>query len=215
MSNPPTRPKIYHITPVENLGGILAAGGLFSDSHMQQHGGAASVIGISSIKERRLRHPVDCCPGKKVGEFVPFYFCPRSIMLYVIWRGNHPSLTYQGGQGPIIHLQADLHETVEWANDAGVEWAFSLSNAGAAYAEFRNRLEDLGDIDWNAVEATDFRNSDIKEGKQAEFLVDGFLPWRLVELIGVGSQTTLNRVRSMIPASTLRPSVAIRRDWYY
>lgn len=108
-----------------------------------------------------------------------------------------------------------LNFSITWADSAGVAWAFSLSNAGAAYAEFRRRLEDLVDIDWKAVEATDFRDADIKEGKQAEFLVDGFFPWDLVELVGVGSQTILNRVRSVVPASSLRPSVTVRRDWYY
>ena len=71
---------------------------------------------MSTIKRRRLELPVDCHPGTSVGEFVPFYFCPRSIMLYLLIRGNHPELHYQGGQEPILHLVADLYEVVEWAN---------------------------------------------------------------------------------------------------
>jgi hypothetical protein len=120
-----------------------------------------------------------------------------------------------GGQGPIVHLQADLRETVRWADQIGTAWAYSLSNAGAAYAQFRNQLADLGDIDWEAVQASDFRDPDIKEGKQAEFLVEGFFTWDLVELVGVYSQAVLERVRSVIPASVPRPAVAVRRDWYY
>jgi len=50
---------------------------------------------------------VKCHPGTKVGQYVPFYFCPRSIMLYILHRGNHPDLDYREGQGPILHLQAD------------------------------------------------------------------------------------------------------------
>ena len=215
VSDHPDKPKIYHITHVDNLAGIVSADGLFSDSHMLQHGGATSVIGMSSLKERRLHLPVSCHPGKTVGEFVPFYFCPRSIMLYVISCGNHPDLTYRGGQEPIVHLQADLHEAVRWADTAGVSWAFSLSNAGAAYAQFRSRLQDLADINWDAVVASDFRNADIKEGKQAEFLVDRFFPCDLVEVVGVHSAALVNRVRLAIPGAALRPSVAVRRDWYY
>ncbi len=215
MSDPPDKPKIYHITHVDNLGGIISAGGLFSDSSVPQHGGAASVIGMPSLKERRLHLPVAPHPGKTVGDFVPFYFCPRSVMLYVISRRNHPNLEYRGGQEPIVHLQADLHETVAWAEEARVPWAYSLSNAAAAYAQFRNRLQSLGDIDWNAIDSTDFADPDIKEGKQAEFLVDRFFPWDLVEFVGVLSAALVNRVRLAIPAATLRPSVAVRRDWYY
>jgi hypothetical protein len=215
VSTPPARPKIYHITHVDNLPGIVEAGGLLSDSRMPRVGGPTSVIGMSSIKERRLGLPVASYPGRTVGEFVPFYFCPRSIMLYVISRQNHPDLNYRGGQGPILHLQADLQEVVEWANEAEVAWAYSLSNAGAAYAPFRNRIADLGDIDWEAVEATDFRDADVKEGKQAEFLVDGFFPLDLVEFIAAHSPAVVAQVRSAIPTSIIRPSVAVRRDWYY
>jgi ssDNA thymidine ADP-ribosyltransferase, DarT len=93
-------------------------------------------IGMSGIKARRLALPVPCHAGDCVGDYVPFYFCPRSIMLYVIHCANHPELTYRGGQEPIIHLEADLHGVVGWAQQQGRRWAFSLSNAGANYTEF-------------------------------------------------------------------------------
>jgi ssDNA thymidine ADP-ribosyltransferase, DarT len=28
-----------------------------------------------------------------VGEYVPFYFCPRSITLFLLHKGNHVDLT--------------------------------------------------------------------------------------------------------------------------
>lgn len=117
---PPAEAKIYHITHVDNLPGILADGGLVSDPTMIGRGGAIATIGMSSIKQRRLALPVDCHPGDQVGDYVPFYFCPRSIMLFVIHCANHPELTYRGGQGPIIHLEADLNEVVAWAEAHGV-----------------------------------------------------------------------------------------------
>jgi hypothetical protein len=46
---------------------------------------------------------------------VPFYFCPRSLMLFVIYRQNHPDLAYRDGQEPIVHQEADLHEVVNRA----------------------------------------------------------------------------------------------------
>jgi len=51
-------------------------------------------------------------PDLYVGDYVPFYFCPRSIMLFIIHQANHPELDYRGGQVPIVHLQADLHTSV-------------------------------------------------------------------------------------------------------
>ena len=67
---------------------------------------------MSEIKQRRLTNPVKCRPGLSVGECVPFYFCPRSVMLYVIHMANHPELKYRGGQGAIVHLEAGLYEAV-------------------------------------------------------------------------------------------------------
>ena len=55
-------------------------------------------------------------PSLCVGDCVPFYFCPRSVMLYVISMRNHAELSYQGGQEPIVHLEADLYDVVAWAN---------------------------------------------------------------------------------------------------
>lgn len=128
----PARPLVYHVTHADNLSRVLADGGLLSDAVVVSRGGPAVAIGMSSIKERRLRElRVKCHPETFVGEYVPFYFCPRSIMLYLIHRGNHPELTYCGGQGPIVHLVADLGEVVRWADGEGRRWAFSLSNAGA------------------------------------------------------------------------------------
>ncbi len=55
-------------------------------------------------------------------------------------------------------------------------------------SEFRHRLDQLGEVNWTAVAATDFRDAAVKEGKQAEFLLHGFFAWRLVRRVGVLSR---------------------------
>jgi hypothetical protein len=200
---------------VENLPSILSDERLVSDSAMVARGGPAVTIGIGNLKERRLKLPVKCHPGDQVGDYVPFYFCPRSVMLYIIHRANHPELAYRGGQEPIMHLEADLHEAIAWAENEGCRWAFSLSNAGAAYTEFRSRLTQIGEVDWAAVAARDFRNAEVKEGKQAEFLVHGSFPWSLVRRIGVHSAAIQVRVREALAGASHRPLVEIRPDWYF
>lgn len=215
MPTPPAQPKIYHITHVDNLPSIIADGGLVSDAEMIARGGPTAEIGMSAIKRRRLRLPVDCHPGDHVGDYVPFYFCPRSIMLYVIHCANHPELSYRGGQGPIVHLEADLHDVVGWADASNRRWAFSLSNAGAVYAQFRASLADLHELDWEAVAATDFRSEQVKEGKQAEFLVRDFFPWGLVTRIGVRSIDAKSQADAVLSEATHHPKVEVRRGWYY
>ncbi|MDQ0468436.1 type II toxin-antitoxin system toxin DNA ADP-ribosyl transferase DarT [Labrys wisconsinensis] len=207
-------PKIYHIVHVDNLASIVADGCLWSDAVMVQRQGG-TVIGMGGIKRRRLGLPVSCHNGLKVGDCVPFYFCSRSIMLYVIHCANHSELAYRGGQQPIVHLEADLHQVVQWAQANGQRWAFSLSNAGAVYTQFRARLDQLDEINWDSVAATDFRSADIKEAKQAEFLVQRSFPWDLVERIGIHSQGVASRVANAMQGAAHRPRIEIKRDWYY
>ncbi len=211
----PASPKIYHITHVDNLPAILAAGRLRSDARMIQRGGPDASIGMGRIKGRRLRLPVSCHRGTMVGEYVPFYFCSRSIMLYVIHMANAEDLAYRGGQGPIIHLEADLTEVVAAAGKAETRWAFSLSNAGAAYAEFRADIDELDELNWDAIASRDFRSQDVKEGKQAEFLVYGSFPWRLVSRIGAASQATRTRAQALLHEADHQPPVQLRPEWYY
>lgn len=122
----PKEPKIYHIIHVDRLPGIVAEGHLWSDAESIQRSVQGTSIGMNSIKARRLTElTLSSHPGLHVGECVPFYFCPRSVMLYVIHMKNHPELSYRGGQEPIVHLEMDLKRTVKWAKNSGLRWAFT------------------------------------------------------------------------------------------
>jgi hypothetical protein len=216
MTNPSGQPKIYHITHVDNLTAIVAEGGLVSDREMLDRGGPTRAIGMSAIKDRRIRElDVSCHPGTMVGDYVPFYFCPRSVMLYVIHRANHPELGYRGGQEPIVHLEADLHSVIRWAEANGRRWAFSLSNAGARYAMFYSRVERLDQLDWEAIAATDFRSAQVKEWKQAELLLHERFPFDLVERIGVRSAAVRGVATAAVAEARYRPRVEVRPDWYF
>ena len=136
-------------------------------------------------------------------------------MLYLLYRGNRQGLTYTGGQTPIVHLVADMEETIAWADQAGIQWAFSNRNAGAAYADFFADLDDIDKVNWDAVEATDFRDFEIKDGKQAEFLLFERFPWELIETIGVINDTIGGRVQAAMGGNVSRPRVEVRREWYY
>lgn len=91
----------------------------------------------------------------------------------------------------------------------------SLANAGAYYVEFRKSLDELDEIDWVAVASRDFRSSDVKDAKAAEFLLHGSFPWKLVEKVGVHSMAVGRKVSTMIAAGTHLPTVQIERDWYF
>ncbi len=216
----PKQPKIYHIVHVDRLLSIIADGYLWCDAKVVRRTPAGTTIGMNHIKQRRLEElTLTSYPDLSVGDCVPFYFCPRSIMLYLIYRGNDPSMTYRGGQELIVHLQADLHNCVAWAEQHDKRWAFTLSNAGAYYFEDRCNLAQLSEINWQAVRTNRWRGSgiasSIKEGKQAEFLFEYCFPWHLIECIGVHSEVIYKKVANVLPVNGHRPQVAIKTDWYY
>ena len=210
----PDNPKIYHIVHADRLPSIIAEGYLFSDAQMVSRAGTGTSIGMNKIKQRRLHElHLQSHPDLHVGQCVPFYFCPRSVMLYILHCRNDPELTYCGGQEPILHLEADLYATVQWANSQGQRWAFTLSNAGSNYFEDRNDLARLGDIDWDAVQARDWRQK--KDGKQAEFLIESCFPWHLIERIGAISGSWAGQAITAIQNQAHKPRVEILSEWYY
>lgn len=210
----PVQPKIYHIVHVDRLASILGANGLLCDAQIIAQNAAGTMIGMNTIKQRRLNElTLDSHPGLYVGQCVPFYFCPRSIMLYVIYRADSDELAYKGGQGPIIHLQADLNATVQWAQQQGHRWAFTLSNAGSYYFEDRSNLGHLHELDWQAIDSRQWQGC--KEGKQAEFLIEHSFPWHLIEEIVVQSPLIHRQVVNTLQMAAHRPPVTINPNWYY
>jgi ssDNA thymidine ADP-ribosyltransferase, DarT len=210
---PPEQPKLYHIIHVDRLPSTLADGHLYCDSRMSRRSDRGTMIGMSSIKTRRLTSELATWPGLCVGDCVPFYFCSRSIMLFLIDRANHPELSYRGGQELIVHLQFDMNRVVEWAENSKRRWAFTLSNAGSKYAEVRCNLYELDEVNWDAVSAHQWAGC--KEEKQAEFLVENSVPWELVEEVGAINQNIARHTAQVVQIHAHRPLVQVRRNWYY
>ncbi len=209
----PLEPKIYHIVHIDRLPSILAEGRLLSDAEMQGRLEAGTEIGIPRIKQRRHRNQLRSHPGLYVGQCVPFYFSPRSVMLYKIHRNNDQELPYRGGQEPIIHLESDLRRTVNWAETNGLRWAFTSSNAGAQVFDDFADLDQLGHINWGVIRATYWPEE--RSAKQAEFLIESRFPWDLIDHIGVMNHTRRTEVQEYIQHEDHRPPVTAIRGWYY
>ncbi len=211
----PVDPKIYHIVHVDKLASIATDGFLWSDAKLAKRPVTGTVIGMNTIKARRMSElRLKSHPDLFVGQCVPFYFCPRSVMLFVIHRKNS-ELSYQDGQEPIVHLVADLNAVVKWANANQRRWAFTLSNAGSSYFEDRCDLANLDEIDWSAVQTKLWSDSPTKENKQAEFLLEQQFPWQLIEEVAVINQLTGQLAGQAIAGASHRPTVQIRTPWYY
>jgi hypothetical protein len=206
MSLRPEQVPIYHITDVTNLPGILAENGLHSDVAMASRN--PTVIGYEHIKKRRMEEiRVACCDGRFVGEFVPFYYCPRSPMLLSINSGRTGRAP--GCQKTIIHLVSSVEAGIA-LNRA---WAISDGNAGAAYPSFYADLKALDGLDWDAIRATYWQGR--TNQKMAEFLVADFFPWTGFQTIVCHNSVIANDVQNMLTNHNHRPEVIVKPGWYY
>lgn len=197
---------IYHITDLANLAGIVARVGLRSDVAMAA--GNPEVIGYGHIKERRATEiRVDCCDNRFVGEFVPFYFCPRSPMLYTVNKGNTGRPV--GCQRTIIHLVSRVGTALQ----TGKDWAISDGNAGAFHTSFYRDLKELKNLDWKSIRATSWQG--MTHQKSAEFLVADFFPWPAFHAIGCHNLEVAAQVAAILDPSPHRPVVSVEPTWYY
>lgn len=208
--------KIYHIVHIDKLASIITDGRLYSDAIIHQRNVQnGTTIGMMGIKQRRLNTVLSSYPDLTVGGCVPFYFCPRSVMLYVIYRQNNPDLTYTGGQRDILHLELNLGKVLEWAKNNNKRCVFTTSNAGSNYFEDYNDFNLIyNKVNWDAVNATQWQS--IKEQKQAEFLMESDINWSLVERIGVQNSTIYTNTSALINNTDKhKPILEIIPDWYY
>jgi ssDNA thymidine ADP-ribosyltransferase, DarT len=142
---------IYHFTHVDNLPAILAADCLRCDASARL-GMMRTEVGAADIKESRRRRTIPIAPGGRVGDYVPFYFAPRSPMMYRIaceHRDRAPD-RYQGGDKPLVYLIS----TVGTVTGSGAVWVATDGNAATATTEFTSDLGDLAQmVDWPLLEA--------------------------------------------------------------
>jgi hypothetical protein len=206
MPQDPAKTAIFHITDIANLPSILAVGGLLSDAKLA--GKAYAGIGYGHIKERRLtRYRIPCCDNRLVGDFVPFYFCPRSPMLYTINRGNTGRTP--GCQRDIVHLVSTVADGIA----LGRPWAISDGNAGSDHADFESDVAALDGLDWEAIRTTDWQRR--THEKSAEFLVADSYDWTAIRWVGCHDARAAAKVNSLLVAAKHQPEVLSKPNWYY
>jgi hypothetical protein len=212
--------QIYHITHVDNLAAILGEGGLVCDREAHARGLCSRSIAYEALKARRSRRPVETMAGRVIAaagtlaDYVPFYFTNRSPMLYAIHRGQVAE--YQGGQEHVIYLVSSVSAVAQTA-----AWCFTDGHAVEHISEFYDNLDDLGKVDWNAIETWRWggrwllKDPDIKRRKQAEFLVHGRLPWELIEKVSVINRMMATRVAEILKRAGRTTPVTVVPNWYY
>ena len=205
---------IYHITHINNLTSIINSGGLIAVSRLKQRQVSYTNIAYERIQNRRATKRVPCGTRGVLHDYVPFYFAPRSPMLYTIHKGNVPG--YQDGQNLIIHLVVEI----EAIANSNLDFVFTDGHAVMDYSDFCEDLEGLEHIiDWELMKSKYWFDTDEdnnrKFHRQAEFLVHKFCRWTLVKEIGVVDDNMKIKVQKILENQDYQPLVKIHSDWYY
>lgn len=203
-------PLIYHFTDIENVPLILAAGCLRS------HRAAACAVDVAdvSIKSRRTTKQVPCGPGGTVGDYVPFYFAPRSPMLYRIQQGGVEDVSPDPAR--LVYVVSRTEAIVE----AELKYVFSDGNAAAVFTKFDDDIAHLDEaIDWPLMKATMWANTpddpDRRRRRGAEFLIHDQLPLELVLGFAVYDEAASSVVTTAAEDGGWELPVHVRTGWYF
>jgi ssDNA thymidine ADP-ribosyltransferase, DarT len=210
LAAPPDPIRVYHFTHLRNLAGIIEEA-LQSDAACRRQGLTKVEIGSAGIRERRLQLPVgDVGPGGCVGDYVPWYFGPRSPMMFTLSRSNYE---YQDGFDEVVYLVSSVSRIVA----LGGRWVASDRNAALSLAEFTDDEDSLRDhISWDVIAArywTDY--ADGADLRAAEFLVHESVTWEAVEAIVTKTEETRAQVEALVAERDHSPPVTVRGRWYF
>ena len=211
--NVPAPCRVYRILHFDNLAGIIEQGGLWCGNEMAERNVPYKQIGLQNLTQQRTGRTVPVGPGGNLNDYVPFYFCPRSVMLYNIHTGRVP--TYTGGQEPIIYLVT----TVEKIRLDAHPFAFTDRHAKLTVASFSTDPSDLSSLDWPTIQSNDFGHRvddpERKDRKAAEFLVHRFVPLSSILGIGVYSQKWKDDCDQLLEAAGVDLRVKVHPGWFF
>lgn len=201
---------IFHFTHGQNLPSILA------DGELRPSVAAATAVDIADakIKTSRGTREVTCGPGGFVGGYVPFYFAPRSPMLFRIQQSGVEGV--DGDPRGLVYFATTTERIVA----AGLEWVFSDGNAASAVTRFVDDMDMLETtIDWPLMGAVYWRNTeedgDRVRRRGAEFLVHGAVPLEVIDEIGVYNLAAQTRGQEILAEATVEITVNVRENWYF
>lgn len=204
---------IHHITHIANLSKIIRENGLWCENERARHGLDVINIAYTQLKSRRARTNVPICAQGVLADYVPFYFCNRSPMLYAIHQGNIDG--YSDGQTPIIYLTSSVEEI----GVTQCKWCFTDGHAVEAITRFYDKVEELNTtIDWDVIRDWRWNNHDDpdrKRRKQAEFLVHHFVPWKCIQSIDVRNPDVAKQVRVILQELNTQVQIRVQPKWYY
>jgi hypothetical protein len=180
--------RLFRMTHMDNIPHLLSHG----ITHRNSPNANSNYMPIGDNSLIRTRDEFIIPNGRKLGDFIPFYFGPRSPMLYVMQRGYNG--VTKADPNEIVYCVSNVRLIIETGN----EILFTNGHAIDSLTDYfdRNNLmaideivksEDVYSKFWKSTEDTD-----LKRKKEAEFLVLGDLPLNVISGFIVYSENTKN-----------------------
>ena len=212
----PQPTPIFRFIHVGNLHIYLHRGGMHAPNFTPADGLIYKTIHNEDIQRTRRVTKITCGPRGVIHDYVSFYFGYLSPMMYQLKTGWLQG--YDEGQEPLIYLIS----TCQTIHDSGAAYVFSDGHGIAAMTHWYDDLSALGQVvDWDMVYQRYWRDNindmDRQRRKQAEFLVNEFCDWALVQKIAVINVDVQKRVQDIMAAfpQAQRPPIVIKPEWYY
>ena len=176
--------EIFHMTDYNNLKNILLHG-------LQNHYNVYKKVDISNREVNDRREKVEHIYGRKIHDYVPFYFNPRNAMLYPSRDNIH-----------VVILGID----VKVIKDHRTGVLISDRNAAVNNARFSKYLPDLQNqnfINFNEVFSQRWCNNgvrydDIKQKMMAEILINDVVYSRYIRSIYVKNQVCKKTIEDQL-----------------
>ncbi len=140
--NIPQTIRLYRILHIDNLCNTLQFG-ICNKNHANANPDYVS-IGSADVIGKRTHHPVKIKDYGRIGDYVPFYFTPCSIMLFNILTGHN---VQKCSPGSIVHVLCNMESLIQ----PGIRYFFTDGQANTAISKHLYRLEDLQLIDWEVI----------------------------------------------------------------
>ncbi|MBL8875401.1 MAG: DUF4433 domain-containing protein [Phycisphaerae bacterium] len=207
----PEAAQIFRITHVRNVPWILAHG-LHCRASKSVDPDFIS-IGSSELISKRAAHPVPIAPGGTLGEYVPFYFTPWSIMMYNI-RTGYGGITKRPN-GEIVMLVSSLPRLAE----LGLPFVFTNGHAYMAGTEYFDTLAEINQVDWALLRSKNFKRDPEHPERfaryQAEALVHHHVPVEALVGIGCYDEQTASSLTEEVANRGLKTPVKAIPGWYF
>lgn len=200
---------IFRITHIENLPFILKQGLHCRNCEPQDPNFAP--IGSGDIISKRDRFQVPIAPKGVLSDYVPFYFAPRSPMLYKAYVNNDRPPP----QREIVYLVSKAQIIA----DSSLQYVFTDGHAIMGFTAYFNQLQYLENIDWQTMRLKYWRDTpddnDRRRKRMAEFLVYNQVPIECVKMIGVYDESMKNQVENLIQEHQRNIIVKVSRPWFF